>query len=87
MSENSGQAAQEVSSVEMEFDDLCREQDVQEAIKKLADRLNKFQKQVEFVRNFKHRDEQYKTVLTEKHQRADNSSLIHSGDLDSSLAN
>lgn len=43
MSENSGQAAQEVSSVEMEFDDLCREQDVQEAIKKLADRLNKFQ--------------------------------------------
>lgn len=43
MSENSGQAAQEVSSVEMEFDDLCCEQDVQEAIKKLADRLNKFQ--------------------------------------------
>ncbi|KAH0993216.1 hypothetical protein GBA52_004699 [Prunus armeniaca] len=85
MSENSGQAAQEVSSVEMEFDDLCREQDVQEAIKKLADRLNKFQ--VEFVRNFKHRDEQYKTVLTEKLQRADNSSLIHGVDLDSSLAN
>ncbi|PQQ00249.1 hypothetical protein Pyn_20424 [Prunus yedoensis var. nudiflora] len=84
MSENSGQAAQEVS-VEMEFDDLCSEQDVQEAIKKLADRLNKFQ--VEFMRNFKHRDEQYKTVLTEKLQRADNRSLIHGGDLDSSLAN
>ncbi|KAL6292844.1 hypothetical protein ACE6H2_000986 [Prunus campanulata] len=32
-------------------------------------------------------DEQYKTVLTEKLQRADSRSLIHGGDLDSSLAN
>lgn len=39
--------------------------------------------------NFKHRDEQYKTVLTNKLLRADNSSLIqvHGEDLDSSLAN
>ncbi|XP_009353432.1 probable GTP diphosphokinase CRSH, chloroplastic [Pyrus x bretschneideri] len=41
-----------------------------------SDEFELFQKQVGFMRNFEERDEQYKTVLNEKLQIADSSSLI-----------
>ncbi|KAJ4721889.1 Ca2+-activated RelA/spot-like [Melia azedarach] len=41
-----------------------------------SDEFGMFQKQVEFMRNLEDRDEEYRTVLNEKLQMADNSSLI-----------
>lgn len=54
-----------------------------------SDEFDLFQRQVEFMRNFEDEDEPYKTVLNEKLQIADSSSLIQvSGeDLSSRLGN
>ncbi|XP_061991665.1 probable GTP diphosphokinase CRSH, chloroplastic [Rosa rugosa] len=54
-----------------------------------SDEFDLFQKQVEFMRNFEDRDEQYKTELNEKLQIAENNSLIqvYSEDLSGSIAN
>ncbi|PRQ39646.1 putative GTP diphosphokinase [Rosa chinensis] len=54
-----------------------------------SDEFDLFQKQVEFMRNFEDRDEQYKTELNEKLQIAENNSLIqvYAEDLSGSIAN
>ncbi|KAL6186160.1 hypothetical protein ACLB2K_042281 [Fragaria x ananassa] len=54
-----------------------------------SDEFDLFQKQVEFMRNFVDRDEQYKTELNEKLKIAENNSLIqvYAEDLSGTMAN